>query len=94
MERMETPQRDSNQDEDEEEEDWDDWGEEDNKVNGTCVFCSVPFDSLDLLRDHLSSSHGFYLDSLSLDVYECIHIVNWLRENVRLRGFTLPVALT
>ncbi|KAI9274207.1 hypothetical protein BY458DRAFT_539499 [Sporodiniella umbellata] len=71
---------------DAQDESWDDWHDEE-QTNIQCLYCQTTLPSTTETFQHMKTSHEFDFQalrqSLQLDFYECIRLINYIRQQVK-----------
>ncbi|KAI8378976.1 S-adenosyl-L-methionine-dependent methyltransferase [Blakeslea trispora] len=67
---------------------WDDWSnDEEEQQDSQCLFCTECFPQAKLTLDHVKQTHGFDFigtrQSLQLDFYQSIRLINYIRQQVK-----------
>ncbi|CEP18633.1 hypothetical protein [Parasitella parasitica] len=68
---------------------WDDWsGDEQDQQDSQCLFCQQTFPQSTKTFKHMKEAHGFDFQfirqSLCLDFYNCIRMINYIRQQVKI----------
>ncbi|KAI8084389.1 S-adenosyl-L-methionine-dependent methyltransferase [Gilbertella persicaria] len=73
---------------DPEDQTWDDWSnDEEEQQDSQCLFCTDMFPQVNMTFEHIKQVHGFDFiqvrRSLHLDFYQCIRLINYIRQQVK-----------
>ncbi|CAG8477761.1 9555_t:CDS:10 [Ambispora gerdemannii] len=70
---------------------WDDWEEEDIQPETKCLFCNDLLPTIHDVFRHCIDRHGFDFksirNSLNLDFYRCIRLINYIRQQALINPF-------